>query len=141
MKQSKEQLIKEAISLLEAKTGKKVVLKEADESLISALETLSESKLFNLWSNYCDENSYDDNIYYNDENFYENFFPNSWDLAQILSYEKEFSIQDKYVKFDGYGGITTFNDIKDYVDLSDLADWIENNDIDLTPYGFEPFED
>ena len=72
-------------------------------------------------------NSIDDSLdyleyYENDEEFFNMFFPNNPMEAVRSSYYGDYNYCDKYVKFNGYGNLVSFNDYdlekeyKDYID-------------------------
>lgn len=80
-----------------------------------------------LHNEYCWENRPDDVISHNDEEFFETYFSNDV-LGAIRSvYFGDYRWNDKYVVFNGYGNLETFNDPMDHIDETELIEWkLEN---------------
>ena len=62
----------------------------------------------------------------------------SGDALEIITRIKrdfsDFDIDDKYYKIDGYGCFNSYNDPYDEIDLDDLAEAIDNGDIQTLGY-------
>lgn len=98
------------------------------EAITDYLKELSNNDLVNIHNEYCRENSYSDNeIYNNDEEFFNMFFENKvLEAVRAISYG-EYKYTDEYVIFSGYGNIESFNNPDEHVDISKIAaDILEN---------------
>ena len=74
---------------------------------------------------------YDDQIYVNDEDFFETFFDNDpVGLVHKIVFGS-FNYYDPYVYFDAYNNLATIKDLKeffkDHYDIHDVADCISEN--------------
>ena len=101
------------------------------------LENLKESDLVYLWNEYCYHNDYEP-IYLVDELDLNCVLDLSGDALEIITRIKrdfsDFDIDDKYYKIDGYGCFNSYNDPYDEIDLDDLAEAIDNGDIQTLGY-------
>lgn len=85
---------------------------------------------YNEWV--CENNYSDDEIFYNDEDFFNTFFYNNPMEAARVSFYGDYRFNDEYVRFNAYGNL----DSADYLDeLTDMKEeywtsWIDDN-IDL----------
>jgi len=89
------------------------------ESIVNQINNLDTEDLIRLNNSYCQEANYSDNeIYENDEDFFETFFRNNViDAVRSASYG-EYNFSEKYVKFNGYGNLESFN----YFGTDDLVE-------------------
>lgn len=96
------------------------------------LEDLKESDLVSLWNEYCYHNNYEP-IYLVDE-LDPSMLDLSGDALEIITRIKrdfsDFDINDKYYEIDGYGNYNSYNDPYDKINLDDLAEAIDNEEID-----------
>lgn len=82
---------------------------------------------------YCRENSYENEIYDNDEEFFENFFSgNPMEAVRAVLFGK-FHFNHPYIWFNGYGNLETseFEDELPLCDEDDMADWYIDNYEDI----------
>ena len=82
---------------------------------------LSEGEQVSLWSEFCrDTGSYDDEVFYNDDYFFDNMFPSNMGIARAVWYSGDnYRYCDKFVKFDAYGNLQSAAYLKDLADLED----------------------
>ena len=110
---------------------------ERIEWIKKELEDLKESDLVYLWNEYCYHNDYEP-IYLVDELDLNCVLDLSGDALEIITRIKrdfsDFDIDDKYYKIDGYGCFNSYNDPYDEIDLDDLAEAIDNGDIQTLGY-------
>jgi hypothetical protein len=121
------------------------------ESIVDQINNLDTEDLIRLHNSYCKEANYSDNeIYGNDEDFFETFFSNNVIDAVRAASHGEYNFSENYVKFDGNGNLESFNyfgtdDLIDEVYI--IADFILENEndfdglIDLDEVGEDEEED
>lgn len=82
---------------------------------------LSEGEQVSLWSEFCrDKGSYDDEVFYNNDDFFDNMFPSNMGIARAVWYSGDnYRYCDKFVKFDAYGNLKSAAYLKDLADLED----------------------
>ena len=82
---------------------------------------LSEGEQVSLWGGFCrDKGSYDDEVFYNDDDFFDNMFPSNIGIARAVWYSGDnYRYCDKFVKFDAYGNLKSAAYLKDLADLED----------------------
>lgn len=106
------------------------------EAITEYLNGLSDSELIELHNEYCRENSYEDEIYSNDEEFFQTFFTNDvLKAVQAVCYGS-YNYTDKWVQFNGQGNLNSSNSAEDLASISDIASAIldgnfEPSDIEL----------
>lgn len=77
--------------------------------LIQHLETLDLSDLVSINNQYCQNNNYnDDEIYGNDEDFFETFFSTKLEAVRAVAYG-EYNYAHDYVRFNWYGNVESFD--------------------------------
>lgn len=106
------------------------------EAITEWLENLSDSELIEVHNEYCRKNSYEDEIYSNDEDFFNTFFSNDVLKAVQATNYGSYKYTDKYVQFNGQGNLNSSNSAEDLVSISDIARAIcdgnfEPDDIEL----------
>lgn len=121
-------------------------MKTLKESILDQIENMSESELVELNNAYCQSANYpDDEIYNNDEEFFEVFFSDRVVEAVRAATYGDYSFGHSYVKFNGYGNLESMN----YVGTDDLIESpetiaeyaIENeSDFDMLDFDFEEEE-
>jgi hypothetical protein len=105
----------------------KTELKNNLESVIEYLEGLSDSELLAIYGEYCQSiNDSDNEIFYNDEEFFTTYFSNVMDAVRAISYG-EYAYSHEYVKFNGYANLESFDNLSANIDLSDIANDILEN--------------
>lgn len=100
------------------------------EAITEYLNGLSDSELVNIHNEYCQSCNYsDDEIFINDEDFFNTYFENDVLGAVRAASYGEFNYSHKYVKFNGYGNLDSFNNPTEYVDIAAIAaDILENEE-------------
>ena len=111
-------------------------MKTLKDLVIDTINDLSTSDLVDLNNTYCRENNYnDDEVFYNDEEFFETFFSSKpYELARAINFGS-YNFADDYVKFNGYGNLETVNyfSVADLVETVDnIADWCIKNPSDIS---------
>lgn len=100
------------------------------EEIKEYLEGINENELLAIWNCYCDNNNYDDHIYY------------MYELDEILNGETSSDIINKvvygsfnshhdYFKFNGYGNLQSEYYLENLMYINDLAQYIYDNDEDF----------
>lgn len=100
---------------------------EAVDSIIEALADLSTSELVEVHNHYCREISSEDEIYANDEEFFEMM---GWDGHTALqrAHFGEYRWNDEYLKLNGYGNLESTDYPEDsWIDKSEIAAYIDEN--------------
>ncbi len=88
------------------------------EQIIELLENCDSNEIMEVNNVYCQHNNYpDDEIYLNDEEFFNTFFSNVIDAVKAVTYGK-YNFHHKYVAFNGQGNL----DCYDYLDTNNLVD-------------------
>ena len=90
------------------------------KQIVSEINAMSQSDLIALNNIYAREiqGNFDNEIWDNDEDFFYSFFENSlMEAVRCISYG-DYRYMDKFVKFDGYGNLETFN----YFGMNDLCE-------------------
>jgi hypothetical protein len=110
------------------------ILKNDFDEVYDYLKNLATSDLVNFHNNYCIENGYsDDEINFNDEEFFELFFANNvMGAIRAISYG-EYNYTDTYIKFNGYANLETSDNAEEWIDITKLTnDALENpNNYDI----------
>jgi hypothetical protein len=81
------------------------------ENLVNQINNLDESQLIELNNRYCQSCNIDSEVYHNDEEFFELFYPDAGDglrVAQAVFYG-DYNYSHDYVKFDGYGNLESLS--------------------------------
>lgn len=89
--------------------------------IIDLLNSLDTDELIQVNNRFAIENNYDSEVYMNDEEFFELYFPKSIDAVRAASYVN-YNYSHDYVRINGYGNLESF----DYFEVSDLCDTVEN---------------
>ena len=91
-------------------------------------DNLSDDEKVSLWNEMCsDENRSDDEIFVNDEEFFEMFFANDVIKAVQATQYGKYNYSDDYVQFNGYGNLDSFNNPMDVIDEQELINWLMEN--------------
>ena len=115
-----------------------------EEKITGAIGTMYSDKVVELW-NECirDKNYPDDEVFYNDEEFFNEMFGNAYGAVLSVTLG-DWRNSDDYVAFDGYGNVVSFNYWNDYnspIDVDILAEWLSENPAKLEELGIEDEED
>lgn len=85
-----------------------------------------------LWNEYARLESTDNEVFYNDEDFFDTMSPME---AVRTTYYGSYNFMDTYVWFDGYANLSSSNDIDDMpVDFDALFDFLQENPDILKQY-------
>jgi len=98
------------------------------DSVKEYLNNLDCSELVSIHNEYCQStNNSDDEIFINDEDFFNTFFDGKvLEAVRAVSFG-EYSYSHDYVVFNGYANLETFNNPTDKVDIESIAsDILEN---------------
>jgi len=86
--------------------------------IIQHLETLDDSTLVSVNNQYCQNNNMsDDEVYGNDEDFFETFFSTKLEAVRAVAYG-EYNYTHDYVRFNRYGNVESF----DTFSVSDMVE-------------------
>lgn len=89
---------------------------------------LDENEIISLWNEYCsEERNGEDEILDNDEDFFNTYFENNPESAVKAALYGDYRYMDKYVQFNGYGNLDSFNDAMDVIDETELIKWLIDN--------------
>ena len=105
------------------------IIKSDHDSIMEYLRDLTIDELVCAVNVYCDNCNYpDDQIYYNDEEFFKTFFTDPNEAVRAVFYG-DYRYMDPYVKFNGYGNLDSYNEhnLKDDICLDDIAEDIFSN--------------
>ena len=109
------------------------------QPIIDTINEMNTSQLVSLNNLYCQENSLDGEIFDNDEEFFKNELPKSYDALQ-KSFYGSYTFNDKFVKFDGYSNLESF-DRFDSDDLPEriekVAEYIYDNQREFSQFDFD----
>ncbi len=105
------------------------------EAITDYLNELDNSDLVRIHNEYCQSANMDsDEIYSNDEEFFNMFFEGKVIEAVRAATYGDFNYSHDYVIFNGYGNLDSFNNPADHVDIAAIAEDIlenESNYIDI----------
>jgi hypothetical protein len=91
------------------------------------IDELSSSELVDVWNTYCRESENENEIYDNDEYFFDMYFNNRIiEAVRAVSYG-EYNYTDEYVIFNGCANLETFNNPEDHIDRDELISYIEEH--------------
>lgn len=99
------------------------------QPIIEQIKNLNESDLIQLNNLYCSEISHGSEVYDNDEEFFDIYFPNSYNALQRCYFGK-YNWNDTYVSINDYGNIESFDtfytsDLPESVES--IAEWCYDN--------------
>jgi hypothetical protein len=95
----------------------KNINKMKTSKILKAIKEMNKSELIELNNLYSQIIGSNDEVYYNDEEFFKIFFQNGLEVARSIFYG-EYNYGHEYVKFNGYGNLESF----DYFDIDDLCE-------------------
>lgn len=99
--------------------------------LLEKLENLEENDIINLHNQYCDLNSYHDDMIYDFDNSFFDEICGGMDRMEIAraSTFGDLNWSDDYICFDGYGNFKSIRNIESEIDLDAIkADILQNPD-------------
>lgn len=98
------------------------------ESIRVVVEDFKESKLVELWNEFCDKNYYEERIYYLSDDEINDLFSNKTP-AELIRMGSNVDLDNKYFYFH-LNELNTTDNIFDVVDIGELVDYIIDNDND-----------
>lgn len=122
----------------------KTYIKKSVEAITEFLNELDSNELVNIHNEYCQSVNYsDDEIYNNDEEFFNVFFENRvLEAVRAVSYG-EYKYTDDYIQFNGYGNLMTYNEynVTECIDITSIADDILENEQNYNNIELEELEE
>ncbi len=105
------------------------------------LNNCNDDELFIIHNEYCESCNYsDDEVFNNDEEFLNTFFSNANDAVRAASYG-DYNYSHSYVKFNGYANLDSSDYISTFVDVSEIANDILENEQNYSSIELEEEED
>jgi len=103
-------------------------IKNTLEAVQEYLNNLDDSEIVRIHNEYCQScNNSDDEIYNNDEDFFNTFFDGKvLEAVRAVSFG-EYNYSDEYVVFNGYANLESFNNPSSHVDIDSIANDILEN--------------
>jgi len=100
------------------------------KKIVKLINEMAQDELIQLNNTYCQNISSEDEVFENDEEFFDTYFENKTHEALRAAHFGDYNWSHNYVKFNGYGNLESF----DYFEVSDLcelpqtmAEYIEEN--------------
>lgn len=103
------------------------ILRDLDAIVDHLDNVLTRDELVRLHNEYCQHINSDDEIYHNDDEFFEIYFTKPLDAIRALCYG-EYEYNDTYVKFNGYANLESSNDPTDWIYTDEIAGFILDNE-------------
>ena len=101
------------------------------DKLKEAFKEINDEELIELWNEYCRESKSEDEIYHNDDNVLEDLFSEIGECVRAIFYG-DYNYSHKYMQFNGYANLESFDYILERIDQDELADsLIDNEEFDL----------
>ena len=98
------------------------------ENIKEVVEYFKETKLVELWNEFCDKNYYEERIYYLSDDEINDWFSNKTP-AELIRMGSNVDLDNKYFYFH-LDELNTTDNIFDVVDIDELVDYIIDNDYD-----------
>ena len=98
------------------------------ENIREVVEYFKETKLVELWNEFCDKNYYEEVIYYLSDDEINDLFSNKTP-AELIRMGSDVDLDNKYFYFH-LNELKTTDNIFDVVDIDELVDYIIDNDND-----------
>lgn len=95
-------------------------LKNDLDTVLEYLKNQDDNTIIQFHNEYCQRNSYEDEIFNNDDEFFEMFFSDTISAIRATQYG-EYSYSDNYVVFNGQGNLDTSDNPTDFIDYDALA--------------------
>lgn len=103
-------------------------------SVLEQLENLSNSQLIDCHTLYCERNHYEDQIFNNNDDFFNNFFANDVIKAVQAVCYGDYSYHHSFVQFNGQGNLDSTDNPEELISFIDLAAYIEDNISDFSEW-------
>jgi antirestriction protein len=96
--------------------------------ILAKIQDMSESELVGLHNQWCDSTyHFDDQIYYNDEEFFETCFSGRTTEAVRAAIYGDYNCGSDWVTFNGYGNLQSVHNVTGIIDTEEiLQDILEN---------------
>jgi hypothetical protein len=88
-------------------------------------DALTLSEKIEVWNEFCRENSWETEIYDNDDSFFDMFFLTAPIEAVRATYYGSYDYYDDYCYFDGNGNISSFNLDDEFLSIIDIDEMLE----------------
>lgn len=98
------------------------------ENIKEVVEDFKETKLVELWNEFCNKNYYEEVIYYLSDDEINDLFSNKTP-AELIRMGKDVDLDNKYFYFH-LNELNTTDNVFDVVDIDELVDYIIDNDDD-----------
>ena len=98
------------------------------ENIREVVEYFKETKLVELWNEFCNKNYYEEEIYYLSDDEINDLFSNKTP-AELIRMGSDVDLDNKYFYFH-LNELNTTDNIFDVVDIDELVDYIIDNDND-----------
>ena len=90
------------------------------EEALERIYDLTEEKQMTLWSEFCrDKGYYEDEVFYNDDNFFDNEFDSKMSAARAVFYSTDYRFMDRFVMFNAYGNLKSSDSFKELAAIED----------------------
>lgn len=99
------------------------------QPIIEQINSMNTNELIELNNIYCSENSLYGEIYANDKEFFETYFPNSYNALHRTHFGN-YNLSNDYCTINGCGNVDSFNDfgVDDLVEsVTTIAEWCYDN--------------
>ena len=107
---------------------------KTQEQIKEFLQDLDDEELKQIWNDYCNANSYSDDFVYDMDEF-DDIMSNSTptDIVNRIFYG-DFKPCHEYFSFNGYANLVSSDYLDDLIHISDLAEYIYNNQDEQSDY-------
>lgn len=107
----------------------KTTILRTKEAIVEYLEGLDDSELVSIWNEHCQSSgSADDEVWSNDEEFFNTFFDGKVIEAVRAVCFGEYQYSHDWVIFNGYANLESSDNPSDFIDISEIADDILENE-------------
>lgn len=114
------------------------------EKIMEKIGVMETERVIGLWNECIEYTGYtDDEVYENSEDFFNEMFRNPYDAAMRVAFGN-WKCSDRYVVFNGYANVESFNywqDANSPVDVDVLAEWLMDNPEKAAEIGVEDDDD
>ena len=98
-------------------------MKNTEEAILEAIKEMDNDQLIEIHNQYCENINYmDDQIFYNDEEFFEVYFDGRTQQLIRAIFYGNFNPNQEFIKFDGYGNLETFDNVSYQIDFEAIAE-------------------
>ena len=120
----------------------KTYIQKTNEAVMEYLNELDNNELVNIWNEHCQSaGSSDDEIYSNDDEFFNIYFEGRViEAVRAVAYG-EYNYSHDWVIFNGYGNLESFNNPESHIDLQEICDDILENEQNFFDIELEEVEE